>query len=128
MELLPGVGKKHMWAIIKEREKKSFENFENAKRYLDAVEKGEIIIIDLFMKGTSNFNRVEGAVQDVSTIAKQLVKMYDTKPNMLDLVTYRIAGSNAEIVADKSEADITYGVEDCTYSVDRVDEILAELL
>ena len=92
------------------------------------VERGEIVIIDLFMKGTSSFNRVEGAVQDVSTITRQLVKMYDTKPNMLDLVTYRIAGSNAEIVATKADADVTYGVEDCTYSVDRVDEILAELL
>jgi len=29
LELLPGIGKKHMWAIIEEREKKPFESFED---------------------------------------------------------------------------------------------------
>ena len=29
LELLPGIGKKHMWAIIEAREEKPFENFED---------------------------------------------------------------------------------------------------
>jgi len=31
-ELLPGIGKKHMWAIIDERKKKPFESFEDIKK------------------------------------------------------------------------------------------------
>jgi putative nucleotide binding protein len=29
LELLPGIGKKYMWAILKEREKKPFENYQD---------------------------------------------------------------------------------------------------
>jgi len=32
IELIPGVGKKHMWQIIEEREKKPFESFEDIKK------------------------------------------------------------------------------------------------
>jgi len=31
IELIPGVGKKHMWGIIEERQKKPFENFKDVK-------------------------------------------------------------------------------------------------
>ena len=31
LELLPGIGKKHMWAIIEAREEKPFESFEDLK-------------------------------------------------------------------------------------------------
>jgi putative nucleotide binding protein len=31
LELLPGIGKKHMWDILEERRKKPFENFEDLK-------------------------------------------------------------------------------------------------
>lgn len=32
LELLPSIGKKHMWDIIEEREKKPFESFEDIKK------------------------------------------------------------------------------------------------
>lgn len=32
LELLPGVGQKHMWAIIEERKKKEFESFDDIKK------------------------------------------------------------------------------------------------
>ena len=32
LELLPGIGKKHMWAIIETREEKPFENFEDLQK------------------------------------------------------------------------------------------------
>ncbi|MCL2687467.1 MAG: DUF655 domain-containing protein [Methanobrevibacter sp.] len=32
LELLPGIGKKHMWDIIKQREEKPFESFEDLKK------------------------------------------------------------------------------------------------
>ncbi|MFW9952342.1 MAG: TerD family protein, partial [Candidatus Thorarchaeota archaeon] len=92
------------------------------------VEASEIVFVDIFMNGTNSMNRVEGAVKDVSTVAREIVKMVDTKPNMLDLIKYQVEASNAELVENKEDATITYGITECTHSVDRVDEILAELL
>ena len=37
LELLQGVGKKHMWAIIKERKKKKFESFDDLKKRVDML-------------------------------------------------------------------------------------------
>jgi len=37
LELLPGIGKKHMWAIIGERKKKKFESFEDLKKRVDML-------------------------------------------------------------------------------------------
>ena len=37
LELLPGIGKKHMWSIIEERRKKKFENFEDLKTRVDML-------------------------------------------------------------------------------------------
>jgi len=92
------------------------------------VEAGEIVYVDLYMNGPNNLNRVEGAVNNVSTVAKEIVRMVDTKPNMHDLISYHVEFSNAELVENKEDATITYGITECTHSVDRVDEILSELL
>jgi len=37
LELLPGIGKKHMWAIIGERKRKKFENFKDLKKRVDML-------------------------------------------------------------------------------------------
>lgn len=37
LELLPGIGKKHMWAIINERKRKKFENFEDLKKRVEML-------------------------------------------------------------------------------------------
>ena len=37
LELLPGVGKKHMWEIIKQREEKLFESFEDIKNRISLL-------------------------------------------------------------------------------------------
>jgi len=37
LELLPGIGKKHMWSIIEQRKKKKFENFEGLKKRVDML-------------------------------------------------------------------------------------------
>lgn len=92
------------------------------------VEAGEIVYVDLYMNGPNNLNRVEGAVNNVSAVAKEIVRMVDTKPNMHDLISYHVEFSNAELVENKEDATVTYGITDCTHSVDRVDEILSELL
>jgi len=37
LELLPGIGKKYMWDILKAREEKPFENFDNLKERVPAI-------------------------------------------------------------------------------------------
>ena len=37
IELLPGIGKKHMWEIIEAREEKPFENFEDIKSRVSLI-------------------------------------------------------------------------------------------
>jgi putative nucleotide binding protein len=37
LELLPGIGKRHMWKILEEREKKKFESFEEIKQRIDLL-------------------------------------------------------------------------------------------
>lgn len=45
LELLPGIGKRHMWQIISERKKKPFESFENLKSRVDMLTDPKKIIV-----------------------------------------------------------------------------------
>ena len=45
IELLPGVGKKHMWEIINAREEKPFESFEDLKKRVKLIPDPEKLII-----------------------------------------------------------------------------------
>ena len=45
IELLPGVGKKHMWEILNAREEKPFENFEDLKKRVKLIPDPEKLII-----------------------------------------------------------------------------------
>ncbi|MBI5064646.1 DUF655 domain-containing protein [Candidatus Woesearchaeota archaeon] len=45
LELLPGLGKKHMWEIIEERQHKPFESFEDIKKRVRLMPDPEKIIV-----------------------------------------------------------------------------------
>ena len=45
IELLPGVGKKHMWEIINAREEKPFDSFEDIKKRVKLIPNPEKLII-----------------------------------------------------------------------------------
>ena len=45
IELLPGIGKKHMWEIIEKREEKQFENFEDIKNRVKLMPDPETTVI-----------------------------------------------------------------------------------
>ncbi len=45
LELLPGVGKKMMWAIIEERKKKPFESFEDIAQRVKGIQRPEKLIV-----------------------------------------------------------------------------------
>lgn len=58
-ELLPGIGKKLMWAIIEEREKKSFESFEDLKKRVKSLPNPKEIIakrIEKELKGEDKYS------------------------------------------------------------------------
>lgn len=45
LELLPGIGKKMMWAIIEERKKSPFESFEDLSRRIKGLQRPERLIV-----------------------------------------------------------------------------------
>ena len=45
LELLPGVGKKHMWEILEQRKEKPFESFEDIKKRVKLMPDPEKVII-----------------------------------------------------------------------------------
>ena len=45
IELLPGVGKKHMWEIINARDEKPFESFQDIKNRVKLLSDPERLII-----------------------------------------------------------------------------------
>jgi putative nucleotide binding protein len=45
LELLPGIGKKHLWEIIEEKKKKPFENFEDLQKRVTMMPDPKKIII-----------------------------------------------------------------------------------
>jgi putative nucleotide binding protein len=45
LELLPGIGKRHLWAIITERKKKPFESFDDLKKRVPLLPNPEKLIV-----------------------------------------------------------------------------------
>ena len=45
IELLPGIGKKHMWEILEKRKEKLFENFEDIKKRVKLMPNVESTVI-----------------------------------------------------------------------------------
>jgi len=54
LELLPGIGKKHMWQIIEEREKKPFESFEDIKNRVKLLPDPEKVVIKRILLELNN--------------------------------------------------------------------------
>ncbi len=92
------------------------------------LQENEIIFVDLFMRGVGQYNRVEGAYQDISVVTKEIARMIETRPNMFDLATFHRDARGAESTEDRDQADITFGLSDCDYNVYEIERILSELL
>ncbi len=54
IELIPGIGKKHMWEIIEEREKKEFESFKELKDRVKLIPDPEKAVIKRIMIEINN--------------------------------------------------------------------------
>ena len=88
----------------------------------------EITFVDLYMSGKTMENAVEGAVNDISLITGEMVRMLKTRPNIHELCLYHARGRGGDLVDRKEEADLTFGLTDCTYNVSASERILSELL
>lgn len=88
----------------------------------------EIIYVDLYVGAVEQHNRVEGAVQDISVITREMVRMGQIRPNLYDLAVLHREARGAQAVEAREQAELTFGLTGCDYSVDRVEKLLSELL
>jgi putative nucleotide binding protein len=56
LELLPGIGKKLMWAIIDERKKGMFRNFENLRERIGTIHTPEKVIVNRILEELKDDN------------------------------------------------------------------------
>jgi putative nucleotide binding protein len=54
LELLPGIGKKHLWAVISQRKEKPFEDFNDIKKRVSMLPDPEKMIIKRIMEELEN--------------------------------------------------------------------------
>lgn len=54
IELLPGIGKKHMWEILEARNNKEFENFEDIKKRVKLIPDPEKLILKRILMELNN--------------------------------------------------------------------------
>ncbi len=57
LELLPGIGKKHMWEIIQERKKKPFENFDDLQKRVPMLPNPKKMIVRRIIEELQNRDR-----------------------------------------------------------------------
>jgi putative nucleotide binding protein len=65
MELLPGVGKKHLWAIIEARKDKPFESFEDIKKRVPLLPDPEKLIVRRVLSELEGGDRYKIFVLDI---------------------------------------------------------------
>jgi len=49
LELLPGIGKKHMWELLEKRQEKPFESFEDIRKRVKLMPNPELTVIKRIM-------------------------------------------------------------------------------
>jgi len=88
----------------------------------------EIVFVDLYVGNRILYNRVENSLESVSAITREISRMAETKPNMLDLALFNVHGRGAILVQDRDEADLTIGVTDCDFNATEIESVLNEFL
>ncbi len=92
------------------------------------LERNEIILSDLYMGGKSMHNSVEGNYGNVALACQALREFTSTRPSMLQLAELHLQARGGVRVDDAALADVTFGIQGCTYNATESAKILAELL
>lgn len=92
------------------------------------LQTNEIVFVDLYVGMRELHNRVENSLDSVSTIAKEVVKMTETKPNIFALAKYHAMARGAEQVESREDADLTIGISDCDFNATKIESVLSEFL
>ncbi len=87
----------------------------------------EVIMTDLYIGSRMAGNLVEGVRGEVATMSREISQFTDTRPTLKTLAEYHARARGAHLTS-ADEADICFGIEDCTYNATEVETILAELL
>jgi len=93
---------------------------------VDLVTK-EIIFTDLYLANGNRYAMVESSSKTTSMMIREINKFTETRPNLYDLALVN-AKARGSIVNNKKDADVTFGIKDCTFNVTDTEKILAELL
>ena len=93
---------------------------------VDLVKK-EIVWIDLYVGSRDFRNRVEGAYSVVAKAAREVSRFCETRPTLKMLADLHLEARGGELAED-AEADITFGIEGCSYNATDVETVLSELL
>lgn len=92
------------------------------------IEKQEIISTDMYVNSLDFYNNVEGSLTDITAMCSELAKFTQTRPVLSDLAVAHANARKATIVENKEEAEISFGVKDCTYNATDIELILSELI
>lgn len=75
------------------------------------VSQREILYSDLYVSGASMHNRVEGSVQDVALLTRQVAGMLQATPNLLQLLGWHLQARGGTAVENRDEADLVFSPE-----------------
>jgi stress response protein SCP2 len=91
------------------------------------LEASEIIMTDLYMGNKSFHNNVEGAYGNVAKVTREIAGFTESRPTIKTLAELHQRARGARLV-EREDAEISFGIEGCTYNATEVEKMLSELL
>ena len=92
------------------------------------LESWEIIYTDLWVNAQENYNNVEGSLDTVSIITREVTKIVKTKPSFYDLALFHSQAKGLKIVEEEEKSDIIFWVKEWTYNLFNTEKLMNELL
>lgn len=93
------------------------------------LHESKIVYIDLYVGAAQVNNRLEEALQDLSTITQAMSQALRTRPNLYQLALLQVSGRGGTLVSEAEQADFRIGLQDCDLSFrDSPMKVLAEFL
>ncbi len=87
----------------------------------------EIIMTDLYVGSRNHFNAVENSSAMASAMCREIASFTETRPTLLELAQLHLRARKG-VPSTKVDAEICFGVKDCTYSAVDIEHLLSELL